>query len=297
MMHSHLICLDIETVQDRELVPPDLSKEEFAPKPIWHRIVAISVMQARITRDRTGERYTVENCRSGGAADWDEARLLRKFWQDYFPACSARIVTWNGRGFDLPVLRARAMMHGISAKPWYSRGVNKWENYTQRFAPDWHCDLMEQLSDYRACNSMKLEEMAAAVGLPGKMGVDGAGVAAMVNRGEMDAVRAYCECDCLNLFGLYVRWGLLSGKLSPEGHDESLRSLMNLLEVQRAEHPHFGRFLVVCLQATHAHVCRRPHLRCGVADAHPSTAARGGRPLLLARAWTTRAGAQRHSDR
>jgi predicted PolB exonuclease-like 3'-5' exonuclease len=58
------------------------------------------------------------------------------------------VVTWNGKGFDLPVLRARAMVYGISAKTWFQGGT-KWDGYIQRFAPDWHCDLMEQLSDYR----------------------------------------------------------------------------------------------------------------------------------------------------
>ena len=46
------------------------------------------------------------------------------------------MVTWNGKGFDLPVLRARAMVHGISAQSWYQRGT-KWDSYMQRFAPDW----------------------------------------------------------------------------------------------------------------------------------------------------------------
>ena len=45
------------------------------------------------------------------------------------------------------------------------------DNYIQRFAPDWHCDLMEQLSDYRACASMSLSDIAFALGLPGKIGV------------------------------------------------------------------------------------------------------------------------------
>jgi 3'-5' exonuclease len=63
----------------------------------------------------------------------------------------------------------------------------------QRFAPDWHCDLMEQLSDYRACASMSLDDVALALGRPGKIGGHGSEVEAMVRRGEIDDVRAYCE--------------------------------------------------------------------------------------------------------
>ena len=152
------------------------------------------------------------------------------------------MVTWNGKGFDLPVLRARAMMYGISAQSWYQRGT-KWDSYMQRFAPDWHCDLMEQLSDYRACASMSLDDVALALGLPGKIGGHGSEVEAMVRRGEIDNVRAYCEGDCLNLFVLYVRWALLSGRIDPAGHNASLQSLIECLESERDVRPHFGAFL------------------------------------------------------
>jgi len=241
MEHDKIICLDIETVPDRALIP-NWEEGKFPPKPIWHRIVAISFVEARIEYDKgLPEKYAVACCRSGGDADWDEQRLLSKFWR-YFTECAARVVTWNGKGFDLPVLRARAMMYGISAQSWYQRGT-KWDSYMQRFAPDWHCDLMEQLSDYRACASMSLEDVALALGLPGKIGGHGSEVEAMVRRGEIDKVRAYCEGDCLNLFVLYVRWALLSGSLDPAGHDASLRSLIECLENERDVGPHFGEFL------------------------------------------------------
>jgi hypothetical protein len=142
--HDKIVCLDIETVPDRALIP-DWDEGKFPPKPIWHRIVAISFVEARIEYDKgLPEKYAVACCRSSGGADWDEQRLLSKFWQ-YFTECAPRVVTWNGKGFDLPVLRARAMMYGISAQSWYQRGT-KWDSYMQRFAPDWHCDLMEQHS-------------------------------------------------------------------------------------------------------------------------------------------------------
>lgn len=240
-MHNKIICLDIETVPDRTLIP-ELDEGKFAAKPVWHRVVAISFVEARINRDKScPEKYEVMCCRSGGEAKWDEQQLLAKFWQ-YLAECAPRVVTWNGKGFDLPVLRSRAMMHGISARSWYQAGT-KWDSYMQRFAPDWHCDLMEQLSDYRACASMKLDEIAQAIGLPGKMGGHGSEVEAMVARGEIDNVRAYCEADCLNLFALYVRWALLSGRTDAKGHNASLESLVRCLESEKDVRPHLGEFL------------------------------------------------------
>ena len=83
MEHDKIICLDIETVPDRALIP-NWEEGKFPPKPIWHQIVAISFVEARIEYDKgLPEKYAVACCRCGGDADWDEQRLLSKFWQ-YF---------------------------------------------------------------------------------------------------------------------------------------------------------------------------------------------------------------------
>lgn len=109
-----LLALDIETVPDAGLIPPDWPSDRF-PKCAWHRIVAVSFVTADIARDRDGtETYSVTACRSGGEAGWDERRLLKAFWR-FFEAGSYRVVTWNGRAFDMPVLLARSMMHGVEA--------------------------------------------------------------------------------------------------------------------------------------------------------------------------------------
>src|SRR4051794_30738778 len=115
MAHEHLLCLDIETVPDRDVIPADWPETEFIRKPIWHKVVAISFVEARIEYPQSGgERYLVECCRTGGEASYDERQLLHPYWR-HFSRRRARIVTWNGKGFDLPVLRLRAMMHGIPA--------------------------------------------------------------------------------------------------------------------------------------------------------------------------------------
>jgi len=65
----------------------------------------------------------------------------------------------------------------------------------------------------------------------------------MVRNGEIDKVRAYCEGDVLNLFALYVRWALLTGRTDLAGHNASLESLAGCLEVERGDRPHLGEFL------------------------------------------------------
>ena len=242
MRHETLWCLDIETVPDADLVPPDWPPDQFITKGIWHRVVAISVVEASVGPGPDGaERYEVRCCRSGGEAGWDERRLLHAFWKR-FAALRPRVVTWNGRRFDLPTLRLRAMMYGLSAEAWYAAG-DRWHGYTHRFSSDWHCDLMEELADHGAATRLGMQDVAVAMGLPGKVGGHGSEVAEMVARGHLKAVRAYCEADVINLFALYARWALLTGLTDGAGHNAAMESLASCLEAGRAEHPHFGEFL------------------------------------------------------
>lgn len=237
---DRLLCLDVESVTDPELLAGDDLEEKF-PDAQRHQIVAISFLEARIDRGPGGERYIIEQCRSGGDAGHGEERLLKGFWK-FFGAGVPRLVTWNGKGFVMPVLRQRAMVYGIPAAPWFQAG-DKWNNYGQRYAPDWHCDLMEVLSDYGACPRVGLQDMTEAIGLPGKIAGRGSDVADMVMRDDIAAVRRYCETDVLNIFGLYVRWALLSGRTDAEGHNASIDSLVAYLERERDERAHFGAFL------------------------------------------------------
>lgn len=233
-----LLALDIETVPDPELVPPDWPPEQF-PKPPWHKVVALSFVAARIeTRDGI-ETYRVASCRSGGSASGTEAELLRSFWE-WLGGALPRVVTWNGRSFDMAVLRLRAMMHGICVSAW-DRSGDKWSGYRHRYSPDWHCDLMDQISDYGASPRSSLQDVSIAWGFPGKIGGSGGSVKAMVERGEIDRVRAYCECDALLTYGAYLRWAGHTGLIDERSLTEGLADLATFLRASDA--PHFAEFL------------------------------------------------------
>ncbi len=237
---ERLLCLDIETIPDRLRLPPD--QGERFPKPIHHEVVCVSFVEAEITIDGNGyERYEVVACRSGGEPGWDEVQLLQSFWC-FFSRRPTRIVTWNGRSFDVPVLLQRSMVHGLTAAGWYTTG-SRYEGYTHRFSDSYHCDLMDVIADRGACPKLSLDEGASALGLPGKLGGHGSEVEAMVARGEIEQVRRYCECDTLNLAGLYARHALLTGRMSKAGHDAAIESLRTYLDGQRAARPHLGEFL------------------------------------------------------
>jgi 3'-5' exonuclease len=239
-MHSRLLFVDIETIPDTDILPTGFAADAF-PKPIQHRVVAISFLAASLVRDGHLERYAVEECRSGGELGATEEQLLRGFWRT-FERDKPRVVTWNGRGFDMPVLVQRAFVYGIPASYWHQAG-DRWNGYRHRYGAESHCDLMDALADHGASKALKLDEAALALGLPGKIGGHGSEVRDMMAAGDIARVRAYCEGDVLNLFVLYVRWAFITGRIDASAHNAALESLISYLEAEWLARPHLGQFL------------------------------------------------------
>ena len=270
MQHRTLFVFDIETVPDTDAVPaltgfvdPDIAARRAElvryhleatkgnnpfPRQPFHRIVAIAFLEAEIDRDGPGETYLLHELRAGGEADWDERKLIEGFFT-YFERIKPRLISFNGRTFDLPVLRYRAMVHGIAAPYLYSSG-DKWNSYSSRYSPDWHCDLLEVLSDYGASSRVRLNEVCAALGLPGKFGPSGADVTDMYDAGRIGEIRDYCETDVLNTYLVYLRHQLHTGGMAKEAYNRAVADLVTMLESGRAERPHLGAFLAAWHEAS-----------------------------------------------
>ncbi len=270
MSHQTLFVFDIETVPDDTTVrnltgceSVDVAERRaeleryhleitdgrnaFLRQP-FHRVVAISFLTAEIHRDGGRESYVLNELRSGGEADYDEKRLLQGFFQ-YFERLKPRLVSFNGRTFDLPVLKYRAMRHGISAS-WLFQAGDKWESYGSRYACDWHCDLLEVLSDYGASSRVRLNEVCATLGLPGKFGPDGSQVQTMWDEGRIKDIRDYCETDVLNTYLVYLRWQLLRGVLGLDDHNRAAADVISLIEAEHESRPHLGGFLAAWGEAS-----------------------------------------------
>jgi predicted PolB exonuclease-like 3'-5' exonuclease len=125
---------------------------------------------------------------------------------------------------------------------WHQAG-DRWTGHRHRFVVESHCDLMDALADHGASKTLKLEEAAIALGLPGKLGGHGSEVREMVAAGNVAGVRAYCEADVLNLFVRYGRWAFVTGRIDDAGHNAALESLIAYLEEHRTARPHLGQFL------------------------------------------------------
>jgi len=141
-----------------------------------------------------------------------EADILRKFFRAF--AKKPVLVSWNGSGFDVPVLLYRALHHKISA-PALFNSANKLD-YLYRYG-EMHVDLMDKMSLYNGYSKQKLDTIAALCGFAGKGEIDGSQVVPMVQSGEWQKLTTYCESDVLNTWLIYLRWLILTGKADLDG--------------------------------------------------------------------------------
>lgn len=194
-----------------------------------HRIVAIAAVL------RSGDKVKVWSL---GEEDSDEAELLRRFF-DGVDRFVPTLVSWNGSGFDLPVLHYRALMHGISAPRYWDTGDDdrdfRWNNYHGRFHSR-HTDLMDVLAAYQARANAPLDEIATMLGFPGKMGMSGAHVWDSYLAGDLPGIRNYCETDVLNTYLVYLRFQLIRGQLSSAEYARECKLLRDSLVQEDKTH-------------------------------------------------------------
>ncbi len=209
------------------------SGRDFLPLHL-QRIVAISVVLA------TNKRVKVWSLGDNHA---DEKDLIARFFtglDQYTPT----LVSWNGSGFDLPVLHYRSLLHGIPAPKYWEIGETdtqfKWNNYLNRYHYR-HIDLMDVLAGYQAKANAPLTEIAVMLGYPGKMGMSGQDVWPNFMAGNIAQIRNYCETDVINTYLVYLQFERVRGNLTPEAQAASHALLRESLAAEQK--PHLDEFL------------------------------------------------------
>ncbi len=208
---------------DREFLPPQL-----------HRVLTIS---AALRTEKSFKLWSL------GSEDSDEKEIITRFF-DGIERYTPTLVTWNGGGFDLPVLHHRAMIHLVPAPRYWDTGTDdqsfRFNNYLSRYHYR-HTDLMDVLNAYQGRGGASLDQMAQLCGLPGKMGMDGAQVWDAYLAGRIADIRNYCEVDALNTYLLYLRWLVLRGDLTEKQLGEQYQLVLDTLMAE--DRPHVREFV------------------------------------------------------
>jgi len=254
-----VLVFDIETIPDvaglRRLneLPAELSDEEVAELAFQQRraksgndflplhlqrIVTISCVL------RTSEGFKVWSL---SEPDLNEGAIIQRFF-DGIEKFTPQIVSWNGGGFDLPVLHYRGMLHGVVAPRYWDMGDGdyadsrdfKWNNYISRYHTR-HLDLMDLLALYNGRANAPLDELAKLFGFPGKLGMDGGKVWSAWQDGQIAEIRDYCETDVVNTYLVYNRFRRMRGELTAE--EEVAEVEFVKAQLAKIGAPHWQEFL------------------------------------------------------
>jgi predicted PolB exonuclease-like 3'-5' exonuclease len=250
-----VLVFDIETVPDinglRRLrdVAPELSDRDVATMAFQlrrqsaghdflplhlHRVVVVSCA----LRDK--DTFRVWSIGGGGES---EGEIIQRFF-DGIEKYTPQLVSWNGGGFDLPVLHYRGLVNGVRAPRYWDTGDEdrdfRYNNYISRYHMR-HCDLMDLLALYQSRAVAPLDEIAQLLGLPGKLGMDGSQVWDAYQAGRIADIRNYCETDVVNTYLVFLRFQAMRGALTTDEHTAECALVRSTLE--RSIEPHWQQFL------------------------------------------------------
>ena len=250
-----MICVfDIETIPDTRLIRDVLhfegddytvstlaTKEQeeksgtsFLPLP-FHKIVAISAVIA----DDFGQFRKVSSIEGS-----DEKAMIKNFL-GFINKHNPKLISFNGRSFDMPLLMLRAMQYNLTCNAYFEvdnkeLNKNKWENYRVRFSDRFHVDVMDHLCEFGAVRGLKLDHVCSMVGLPGKYDVHGDQVMELYYAGEIEKIKEYCESDVLNTYWLFLKYELLKGNLVIEDYQRALATMQENLRTEKSYADVFG---------------------------------------------------------
>jgi 3'-5' exonuclease len=199
------------------------------PKHIYHSIVCIGAAIAHYEDDR----WAVDAIGAPHVVERTEKELIAAF-VDKIAELRPQLVTFNGTSFDLPVLRYRAMIHGLSAPGLACRP------YFNRYSSD-ALDLCDELSSFSSSAKVTLDELSRILGFAGKpTEIHGGEVESYFKAGRIQEIADYCETDVLNTYRVWLRYELFCGRLSKNSYAASEKSLSCFVDARASTKPHLS---------------------------------------------------------
>ena len=228
-----------EQISDRDVAEMafQMRRQKTGSDFIQHhlqRVVAISCVL------REGDNFRVWSL---GGLDDDEGSIIQRFF-DGIDKYTPQIVSWNGSGFDLPVLHYRGLIHGVQCSRYWDMGEDdkdfKWNNYISRYHAR-HIDLMDLLAMYSGRANAPLDDLAKLIGFPGKLGMDGSKVWEAFQQGKLAEIRNYCETDVVNTYLVFARFQLMRGQFTQARYEKECELVRSTLS--KSEEPHWIEYL------------------------------------------------------
>jgi predicted PolB exonuclease-like 3'-5' exonuclease len=211
----------------------DLSKDGSDFIPVTYQIpVAVCVLSV-------GADYLPQRMACLDAPQYRTPEIVQLFWRGVAKYPRAKLVTFNGRGFDMPLMELAAFDHGCPARAYF-------QNSRNRFGGN-HIDLFDWLSNYGAYRLVGGLDLLAKRGRRpagvGKFDVRGDQVWEMYRAGRLREINDYCMCDTLDTYFVFLRTRVLTGELTPEAEEEVVKRAREWLAEKTEESPALKEYL------------------------------------------------------
>jgi hypothetical protein len=189
-------------------------------------------------------RYRLQDLSVLDSPQYRPHQITRGFWQGWAHYGRPTLVTFNGRGYDLPVLELAAFRYGYALGSWFNLDDKSFEQLRNRFNLDAHIDLMDLLTNFGASRMTGgLNLLANLIGKPGKTEVDGSQIQDMYNAGRIAEINDYCRCDVLDTYFVFLRSRVLLGKLKLDEEQAIVAEAKAWLEQRVDTNPAYAHYL------------------------------------------------------
>jgi predicted PolB exonuclease-like 3'-5' exonuclease len=205
----------------------------------WTFMLPIAIAVGKVAGD-----YRLLDLSVLDAPEFRPSVMAQKFWKGWLHYDRPTLVTFNGRGYDLPILEMAAFRYGISVPAWFNVEARTYEQSRNRYNTSAHIDLMDLFSNFGAARvSGGLNLLANLIGKPGKTGVDGSQVQGMYDAGQTEAINDYCRCDVLDTYFTFLRSRVLQGCLTIDDEQRMVSETKSWLEQRGDGSPAFAHYL------------------------------------------------------
>ncbi|MGA2063448.1 MAG: 3'-5' exonuclease [Thermoguttaceae bacterium] len=170
--------------------------------------------------------------------------ITENFWRGWEGYHRPTLVSFNGRGFDLPLLELAAFRYGLSLPGWFQTGGKPSDQSRNRYNTAAHLDLCELLTNFGSTRfNGGLNLVANLLGKPGKMDVQGDMVQDLYDAGRLLEINDYCRCDVLDTYFVFLRTRVLVGQLTLQAEQQIVAETKGWLEQKAAQVTAFRRYL------------------------------------------------------
>lgn len=234
--YPHETLTPTQSIQRAQAEAKALSPSGSDFLPVTFQIpVAISVV-------RVGADFRLQAITNLGTPEYKPRKIVEQFWagiEVYQGAAfrnKVRLVTFNGRGFDLPLMELAAFRYGISIPSYCGASRRRFEGM--------HLDLLDWLTNYSAFRIVGgLNLLSKLLGKPGKMEIAGNKVYELHCEGKAQEIADYCMFDTLDTYFVFLRTRVMTGEISIDQEHQIVLDARTTLEQQMAQFPALCQYL------------------------------------------------------